>query len=39
MTRIAGLDDREGLVVLDDRGTDDDRRCLKVRAFSEGTGC
>ncbi len=33
------IDDRDGTVVLDDRGTDYDRRCLKVREFSEGTGC
>ena len=33
------IDDREDTVVLDDRGTDYDRRCLKVREFSEGTGC
>jgi len=33
------IDDRDGTVVLDDRGPDYDRRCLKVREFSEGTGC
>ena len=33
------IDDREGSVVLDDRGTDYDRRCLKAREFSSATGC
>ena len=33
------IDDREGSVVLDDRGTDYDRRCLKAREFSDVAGC
>jgi len=33
------IDDAEGSVVLDDRGTDYDRRCLKAREFSGVPGC
>ena len=33
------IDDAEGSVVLDDRGTDYDPRCLKAREFSGVPGC